>query len=95
MIGADGSGDRALATPEGPDVTYGLPEHVAAESMGRDRGFWWAPDGSRLLVARVDNAPVQRWYIASPADPAKPPVEIAYPATGNGARPILAIWTKA
>ena len=22
--------------------------------MGRDRGYWWAPDGARLLVARVD-----------------------------------------
>jgi dipeptidyl-peptidase-4 len=83
VIGADGSGDRALATPEGPDVTYGLPEHVAAESMGRHRGFWWAPDGSRLLVARVDNSPVQRWYIANLADPATPPVEIAYPPAGT------------
>ncbi|MFB9837399.1 S9 family peptidase, partial [Actinoallomurus acaciae] len=83
VIGVDGSGDRALATPEGPDVTYGLPEHVAAESMGRHRGFWWAPDGSRLLVARVDNAPVERWYIADPADPAKPPAAIAYPAAGT------------
>ncbi|MGI5230808.1 prolyl oligopeptidase family serine peptidase [Actinoallomurus sp. CA-142502] len=83
VIGADGSGDRALATPEGPEVTYGLPEHVAAESMGRHRGFWWAPDGSRLLVARVDNAPVQRWYIANPAHPARPPAEIAYPAAGT------------
>src|ERR1022692_1602978 len=37
------------------DVTFGLAEFVAAEEMGRMRGFWWAPDGSALLVARVDN----------------------------------------
>lgn len=83
LIGADGTADRPLAVPEGPDVTYGLPEHVAAESMGRHRGFWWAPDGSRILAARVDTARVQRWYIGDPANPAKPPTEIAYPAAGT------------
>jgi dipeptidyl-peptidase 4 len=75
--------DRALATPEQTEVTYGLPEHVAAESMYRYRGFWWAPDGRRLLVARVDNSPVQRWWIADPADPQKAPRAIRYPAAGT------------
>ncbi|MGW1627386.1 S9 family peptidase, partial [Streptomyces sp. NPDC002172] len=40
VIGADGSGDRAVAAPEpaeGPDVFFGLPEHVASESMNRHR----------------------------------------------------------
>jgi dipeptidyl-peptidase-4 len=83
VIGADGSGDRLLAAPEGPDISYGLPEHVAAESIGRDRGYWWAPDGSRLLAARVDVTNVQRWYIADPANPAVPPREIAYPSAGT------------
>ena len=44
-------------------------EFVAAEEMGRMRGHWWAPDGSTLLVARVDETPVQRWHIADPANP--------------------------
>lgn len=78
-----GGHDRRLAVPEGPDVTWGLPEHVAAESMYRPRGYWWSPDGTRLLVARVDNSRVQRWWIADPAEPAKPPREIAYPAAGT------------
>ena len=47
-------------------MSYGRPEHVAAESMGRYRGYWWAPDGQRLLVARVDEAPVQQWYRGRP-----------------------------
>jgi dipeptidyl-peptidase 4 len=75
--------DRTLATPEQAEVTYGLPEHVAAESMYRYQGFWWAPDGRRLLVARVDNSPVQRWWIADPADPQKAPRAIRYPAAGT------------
>jgi dipeptidyl-peptidase-4 len=83
VTSADGSGDRALAGPEGPNVSYGLAEFVAAEEMGRTRGFWWSPDGRRLLVARVDTTPVTRWHIADPANPDVPPVEVAYPAAGT------------
>ncbi|MEU6736257.1 prolyl oligopeptidase family serine peptidase [Streptomyces physcomitrii] len=83
IIDADGGNERALARPEGPEVVYGLPEHVAAESMMRHRGYWWAPDGQRLLVARVDTSPVRRWYIADPADPSREPVSFPYPAVGT------------
>jgi dipeptidyl-peptidase-4 len=39
-------------------MTFGLAEFIAAEEMDRQRGYWWAPDGSALLVARVDETPV-------------------------------------
>lgn len=72
-----------LATPESDTVTYGLADFVAAEEMGRLRGFWWAPDATALLVARVDDAPVQRWHIADPANPHRVPSTVAYPAAGT------------
>ena len=79
--------DTELIGPHGEDragdVTFGLAEFVAAEEMGRMRGYWWAPDGSALLVARVDNSAVNRWYIADPANPARPPAEVGYPAAGT------------
>lgn len=83
VAAADGSHERVLARPEDRNVSYGLAEHVAAEEMGRSRGFWWSPDGSRLLVARVDTSAVRRWYIADPANPQNPPRAIAYPAAGT------------
>ncbi|MEV6120924.1 alpha/beta fold hydrolase [Streptomyces sp. NPDC052077] len=83
VVGADGEGDRALAEPDGEGVTWGLAEFVAAEEMGRPRGFWWAPDSERLLVARVDDTPVRRWWISDPADPASAPRQVAYPAAGT------------
>ncbi|MEU5400802.1 prolyl oligopeptidase family serine peptidase [Streptomyces sp. NPDC005963] len=83
VVGVDGSDDRALAVPETSEVTHGLSDHASAESMGRSRGYWWSPDGTDLLVARVDNSPVQRWYIADPAEPGKPPTEVAYPLAGT------------
>jgi len=83
VVDLETGADRALAVPEAAEVTYGLAEHVAAESMYRYRGHWWAPDGERLLAARVDTSPVTRWWIADPADPARPPRELAYPAAGT------------
>jgi dipeptidyl-peptidase 4 len=83
VVGADGAGDRALAVPEAGNVTYGLAEFVAAEEMYRTRGFWWSPDGQRLLVARVDTTPVTRWYLSDPANPDRAPVEVAYPRAGT------------
>ncbi|QXJ24486.1 prolyl oligopeptidase family serine peptidase [Actinomadura graeca] len=83
VIEMDGTGDRALVNPETDQVSYGLAEFVAAEEMGRMRGYWWSPDGGTLLAARVDETPVQRWHIADPANPDRPPAEIAYPAAGT------------
>ncbi|MHB1596658.1 MAG: S9 family peptidase [Streptosporangiaceae bacterium] len=78
-----GPGTGAGGEPDGPDVSYGLAEFVAAEEMERLRGYWWAPDGSALLIARVDNAPVRRWHIADPANPDREPAQIRYPAAGT------------
>ncbi|MFF8289142.1 prolyl oligopeptidase family serine peptidase [Streptomyces sp. NPDC016309] len=80
---ADGAEDRLLAAPEGPEVTYGLSDHVSAESVGRSRGYWWSPDGDALLVVRTDHARVGRWFLADPADPARPPRAVRYPAAGT------------
>ncbi|MFJ8433802.1 prolyl oligopeptidase family serine peptidase [Kitasatospora sp. NPDC094019] len=79
----DGSGDRALVSPEGPNVTWGQAEFIAQEEMARDRGHWWSPDSDRLLVERADDSPVHRWWIADPANPDRGPAEIAYPAAGT------------
>ncbi|WP_320774536.1 S9 family peptidase [Streptomyces sp. CRN 30] len=83
VTGAEGGDDRALAEPEAEGITYGLAEFVAAEEMGRTRGFWWGPDGDRLLVARVDDTPVQRWWISDPARPDRDPQHVPYPAAGT------------
>jgi len=38
--------------------TFGLPEFIAEEEMGRHEGMWWSPDEKSLLVFEVDEAPV-------------------------------------
>jgi dipeptidyl-peptidase 4 len=82
-VSVDGAAGRVLAAPEGENVTYGLAEFVAAEEMGRQKGYWWSPDGSRLLVARVDVSPVLRLHIADPSNPQNTPAAVAYPKAGT------------
>ena len=81
-VTGDAGGDRAVVEEPGETVSWGSAEFVAAEEMGRTRGHWWSPDGRRLLAARVDTAPVPRWWIADPASPDAEPAEIRYPAAG-------------
>ncbi len=84
VVTLDTGEDSLLIGPDGASgVTFGLAEFVAAEEMGRTRGYWWAPDGTALLVARVDETPVPRWHIADPANPDRVPAEVAYPAAGT------------
>ncbi|WP_030466685.1 S9 family peptidase [Lentzea aerocolonigenes] len=83
VVELDSGEDYAVAVPDGEDVTFGLAEFIAAEEMSRYRGYWWEPGGKRLIAARVNNAPVQRWYIADPANPGTAATEIAYPAAGT------------
>ncbi len=64
-------------------MSWGSADFVAAEEMDRYRGFWWSPDGDRIVACRVDDAPVQVWHIANPADPGATPVAVRYPAAGT------------
>ena len=72
-----------LAGEADPDVTWGSAEFIAAEEMGRHRGYWWSPDGTAIAACRVDNSPVQQWHIGNPAEPSEPPQVIRYPAAGT------------
>jgi dipeptidyl-peptidase-4 len=77
---------RVLAGGEDDEpetITWGSADFIAAEEMGRFRGYWWSPDGTAMAVTRVDTAPVQRWHLADAADPAVAPRELAYPAAGT------------
>ena len=78
----DGS-NWELAFEEDPNVSWGAADFIAAEEMGRFRGYWWSPDGSSIAACRVDVSPVQQWHIADPANPQQQPVEIRYPAAGT------------
>ncbi|MFE3503812.1 prolyl oligopeptidase family serine peptidase [Kitasatospora sp. NPDC059160] len=91
VVSTDGTDDRAVAEPEAEDVSYGLAEYVAVGEMYRDRGYWWSPDGTALLTARVDERAVARWFLADPADPGRSPRAVRYPLAGT-ANAEVTLW---
>jgi dipeptidyl-peptidase-4 len=77
---------RAIAGADGsePDtVSWGSADFIAAEEMGRFRGYWWSPDGTTIAACRVDDAAVEQWVIADPARPSEASRTIRYPAAGT------------
>ncbi len=55
---AAGAQPRALTKDGSATIVWGQAEFIAAEELGRQRGYWWSPDGQRLLALRVDETPV-------------------------------------
>ncbi len=53
-----GARPQALTTDGSATLSWGLAEFIAAEELDREHGFWWSPDGQRLLTLRVDESPV-------------------------------------
>ena len=68
---------------EDESVSWGIADFIAAEEMGRYRGFWWSPNGRRLAIALVDDSPVAQWTIADPSQPSLPARTVRYPAAGS------------
>ena len=78
--------DEVVVAPDADDpdeVVWGLAEFIAGEELDRGRGFWWSPDGERLLVERYDETPVQVWHISDPAHPEREPRRVRYPQAGT------------
>jgi dipeptidyl-peptidase-4 len=75
--------ERVIAREASETVTWGSADFIAAEEMGRQRGFWWSPDSHTIAACRVDTDPVASWWIADPAHPEQAPVEHRYPAAGT------------
>jgi dipeptidyl-peptidase-4 len=84
-----------LLEAESGTVTYGLADFIAAEELGRIRGFWWAPDGESLLVQRTDEAPVATWWLSEPAEPWREPVSARYPQAGSANALVSAVIVSA
>ena len=73
----------AVTSGGGGTRTFGLAEFIAQEEMGRHEGFWWSPDGTRMIVFEVDEAPVGIKRRAQIHADHTAIVDQRYPATGE------------
>src|SRR5262245_1337064 len=75
--------ERAVTRDGGGLVSFGMAEFIAQEEMDRDTGYWWSPDERRIVLARVDESPmneVERFEIQATGARI---VKQRYPATGT------------
>jgi dipeptidyl-peptidase-4 len=64
VVAADGTGEpRQVTKGIEPGKTRGLAEYIAAEEMGRHRGYWWSPDSSSLAFVEVDETHIPIYRI--------------------------------
>lgn len=79
-----GSGRERRISPVGSDsVYYGMAEFIAQEELGRRRGFWWSPDGSRIAYTGVDETGVPIFTLADYREPYGDPTRQRYPRAGD------------
>ena len=83
---ADLDGTTRIIEDPDPNVSWGSAEFIAAEEMGRYRGYWWAPEGDRVAACRVDISNVDRFHLADPADPSTQPDRARVSRGGHGER---------
>jgi len=75
--------ERVIASDSNETISWGNAEFIAAEEMGRFRGYWWSPDSQSIAACRVDVSSINVWHIADPAHPELPATEHRYPAAGT------------
>lgn len=63
--------------------TWGLADFLSAEEFGRSTGFWFSPDGERILVQYFDDSMVSKISIADLAQPTKPITDHKFPFAGT------------
>jgi dipeptidyl-peptidase-4 len=82
---------REVAGEATAGVAWGVAEFIAQEELARFDGHWWAPDDSRIAVARVDETPVARVTRAAIGADGTRLFTQAYPAAGT-ANADVSLW---
>lgn len=86
-----GGDAREVAGENTPKVSWGVAEFIAQEELNRFDGHWWAPDDSRIAVARVDESPVKQVTRAAIGADGTRLFTQAYPAAGT-ANADVSLW---
>lgn len=103
------TGHQKRLSPEAAGtVSYAEAEFVAQEEMGRDHGYWFSPDGERVLFQKTDTQGMELFAIADAFKPESAPRTWPYPRAGkqnaavslwlvpsDGGAPVQVTWDAA
>jgi dipeptidyl-peptidase-4 len=59
VIDLETGAERAITTEGGGLISWGMAEFVSQEEFSRFTGYWWSPDESHIVLARVDETRVE------------------------------------
>ncbi|MBN1884875.1 MAG: S9 family peptidase [Candidatus Krumholzibacteriota bacterium] len=58
------SGAATQVTRDGSDLLYnGIGDYIDYEEVGRERSFWWSPDGASIAFVQADVSPVRELLV--------------------------------
>jgi dipeptidyl-peptidase 4 len=84
VVGTDDDAKEVAVTKGGTATrTHGLAEFVAQEELERFRGFWWSPDGTKLLYEEADSTKVDTIAIPDVLHPDREAERTRYPRPGR------------
>ncbi|HEY1092409.1 MAG TPA: DPP IV N-terminal domain-containing protein, partial [Burkholderiaceae bacterium] len=91
----DGGAARRLTSTGSATRTTGLAEFIAEEELSRHKGFWWSPDGMRLLAIESDESGVPVKVRAQIFADRTAMTEQRYPAAGEANAKLRALVIEA
>lgn len=68
VINLDSRDEIRLTEGATDGLTNGLAEFIAQEELGRSTGFWWSPDGSRIVYQETDERHIPEYVIVYQGD---------------------------
>ena len=84
ILDIDGKSPETTITRGGTDKKpHGMAEFIAQEEFDRVRGWWFAPDGKRIVFEEPDQTNVEVMSIGDAAKPEREPEKSFYPRPGK------------
>ena len=84
ILDIDGKSPETTVTRGGTErKPHGMAEFIAQEEFDRVRGYWFAPDGKRILFEEADQTNVEVLSIADASKPEREPQKSYYPRPGK------------